>query len=70
VPQDPGSLRAQLTPVRPPQALDFLGKVLPIERQVGTFGLPQLSRLLLGPAHEVFVVEVVQLRHFLIASVK
>ena len=32
-----------------------------------TFGLPQRCRLLLGPAHEIFVVERLQLRHFLIA---
>src|SRR5215472_6189666 len=44
VPQDPGDLRTQLAPIRLPQALDLLGEILPIERQVRTFGAPQRGR--------------------------
>src|SRR5215469_15496300 len=50
---------AQLTPVRDAQALDLLGKVLPVERQIGAGAgrLSQSARLLLGPADEVFFIK-------------
>src|SRR5271163_4927362 len=73
--QNPSDLRPQLAPVRLTQALDLLGEILPIERQIRAsrsgrtqaLGLPQRGCLLLGPANEVFVVERVQPRHLLIA---
>src|SRR6516165_9812020 len=70
VPQDPGNLRTQFAPVRLPQALDLLGKVLPIERQIGTFGAPQRGRLLFRPTDEVLVVWRAQLRRTLMSSTK
>jgi hypothetical protein len=73
--QNAGNLRTQLAPVRLPQGLDLLGKIIPIERQIRAsqsgrtqaLGPPQHGCVLLGPAHEVFVVERVQSRHRLIA---
>src|SRR6516225_10038347 len=66
VSQDPSNLRAQFAPIRLSQAHNLLGEVLPIERQIGTLGAPQRGRLLLGPAHEILVVERLQLRHILV----
>ena len=71
MPQDPGDLRSQFPPVGLAQALDLLRKVFPIERQVRAsypsgrqaLGAPQRSGLLLGPAHEILVVERAWLRH-------
>ena len=71
--EDSRDLRPQLSPVRLPQALDLLGKVLPIERQVRAsapaklLGLPQRGSLLLGPAHKILVVEGAWFRHILLA---
>ena len=44
------------------QALDLLGEVLPVERQVGALGVAQRRCLLLGPQHEIPVVQVCRYR--------
>jgi hypothetical protein len=57
--QDYREPAAQLAPLGSAQALYFLGKVLPVERQIsanpGRF--PQSTRLLLGPADEVLFIK-------------
>src|SRR5579862_6102526 len=59
MPQNAPELRAKRGALRFPQALDLLGKVLPVERQVGAraLGPSQSGRLVLGPPHEIAVVQ-------------
>lgn len=61
VAKNPPELRAKRGALRFAQALDLLGKVLPIERQVGAriLGPPQRSGLLFGPQQEIAIVQIV-----------
>src|SRR5487761_1670185 len=61
--QNSPRLRLEFGSLRFPQALDLLGEVLPVERQVRALGAAQSRRLLLGPAHKVLVVEMAHLGH-------
>ena len=57
--KDDSEAAAQFTSHRTAQAVDLLGKVLPIERQfrVEAGRLPQHAGLLFGPADKILFVE-------------
>ena len=59
MPDYPVNLAVQLASVRPAQALDLLGQILPIERLIGpdTGGRAQRCCLLLGPGDEIAVIK-------------
>src|SRR5438045_9756543 len=62
---DPPNLTPQFSPDRLTQVLDLLRKVLPIERLVRSAPSSRAQRLglLLGPGHEIFVIERLYVRH-------